>query len=93
MPMINLAEQIKDDEEAVAVAKDTSYGLVNYVVSRNAGRAYAVADRLESGVMSINTSQSAGNAIEEMPLGGRKLSGYGRTDGRSIRSGGLSRSR
>ena len=72
---------VADDDEAVAVANDSDYGLVNYVVSRNTNRAFALANRLESGVVSINTLQSAGNGIEEMPFGGRKLSGFGRKGG------------
>lgn len=72
---------VSDDEEAVAVANVSDYGLVNYVVSRDTNRAFELANRLESGVVSINTLQSAGNGIEEMPFGGRKLSGFGRKGG------------
>lgn len=79
-PVISMVT-VSSDEEAIAVANDTDYGLVNYVVSRDAARALAVAERLESGVVSINTAQSAGNGVEEMPFGGRKLSGFGRKGG------------
>ena len=72
---------VQSDDEAVAVANDSDYGLVNYVISQDSARALAVAERLESGVVSINTAQSAGNGIEEMPFGGRKFSGFGRKGG------------
>ena len=79
-PVISMVT-VASDDEAVAVANDTDYGLVNYVVSRSTPRALALAERLESGVVSINTPQSGGNGIEEMPFGGRKLSGFGRKGG------------
>ncbi|GHG49975.1 aldehyde dehydrogenase [Sinomonas cellulolyticus] len=79
-PVISMIT-ITEDDEAVAIANDSDYGLVNYVVSGNSARALSIAERLESGVVSINTPQSAGNGIEEMPFGGRKLSGFGRKGG------------
>lgn len=79
-PVISMIT-ITDDQEAVAIANDSDYGLVNYVVSRDSARALKIAEQLESGVVSINTPQSAGNGIEEMPFGGRKFSGYGRKGG------------
>lgn len=79
-PVISLVT-VSSDDEAVAVTNDSDYGLVNYVISRDTARALSVAERLESGVVSINTPQSAGNGIEEMAFGGRKFSGYGRKGG------------
>lgn len=70
------------DDEAVALANDSDYGLVNYVVSNNLARASAVAEQLVSGLVNINGWQGGGNGIEEMPFGGRKLSGFGRKGGR-----------
>jgi phenylacetaldehyde dehydrogenase len=71
-----------DDEQAIEMANDSDYGLVNYVVSEDNARAYAVAQRLVCGNVNINTIQGGGNGIEDMPFGGRKLSGYGRKGGR-----------
>lgn len=71
-----------DEEEAVALANDTDYGLVNYVFSQDIERARQVASRLISGTVNINTFQGGGNGIDEMPFGGRKLSGYGRKGGK-----------
>lgn len=79
-PVISMVT-VSSDDEAVEATNDSDYGLVNYVVSRDAARALAVAQRLDSGVVSINTPQSGGNGIEEMPFGGRKFSGYGRKGG------------
>lgn len=80
-PVISMVT-VSSEEEAIEVTNNSDYGLVNYVISENTSRALKVARQLESGVVSINTAQSAGNGIEDMPFGGRKLSGYGRKGGR-----------
>ncbi|MCX6499448.1 MAG: aldehyde dehydrogenase family protein [Arthrobacter sp.] len=80
-PVIGLMT-FETDDEAVALANDSDYGLVNYVVSRNLARASGVAERLVSGLVNINGWQGGGNGIDEMPFGGRKLSGFGRKGGR-----------
>jgi phenylacetaldehyde dehydrogenase len=66
-----------DEEEAVALANGTPYGLYDYVWSRDAARAYRVAGRLRSGNVGVNTVQR--NA--EAPFGGFKMSGVGRDGG------------
>ena len=73
---------VSSDEEAVEVANDSDYGLVNYVFSEDSVGAWNVANQLVCGNVSINTWQGGGNGIEEMPFGGRKLSGYGRKGGK-----------
>lgn len=70
------------DDEAIEMANDSDYGLVNYVFSGDTARALEIAHRLVSGNVNVNTLQGGGNGIEEMPFGGRKLSGYGRKGGR-----------
>jgi len=66
-----------DEEEAIAIANDTSYGLQAYVMSADRDHARAVAARLESGRVAIN-----GAAHEPMaPFGGFKQSGIGREYG------------
>lgn len=66
-----------DDDEAVAIANDSDYGLYSYVFSKDTGRAWAVARRLRSGNVGINTLQRNHDA----PFGGFKQSGVGRDGG------------
>jgi succinate-semialdehyde dehydrogenase/glutarate-semialdehyde dehydrogenase len=67
--------RVADEEEAVALANDTDYGLSAAVYSGDTERARAVADRLDSGMVWIN--QPSGSS-PELPFGGVKRSGYGR---------------
>jgi betaine-aldehyde dehydrogenase len=64
-----------DEAEAIAVANDTDYGLSASVWTENAGRATRVAQELESGVVSVNSSNSVHVTA---PFGGVKASGIGR---------------
>ncbi len=73
--------RVKDDNEAVRVANDTSYGLSAAVYSSNIQRALSVADRIESGICHINGPTVADEA--QMPFGGVKDSGYGRFGGKA----------
>ncbi|HEY3735900.1 MAG TPA: aldehyde dehydrogenase family protein [Jatrophihabitans sp.] len=66
-----------DEDEAVALANSTRYGLYDYVYSANTARALDVSGRLRTGGVGINTIQR--NA--EAPFGGVKLSGVGRDGG------------
>jgi acyl-CoA reductase-like NAD-dependent aldehyde dehydrogenase len=65
------------EDEAVEIANGTAYGLYDYVFSADAGRAWAVAARLRSGNVGINTAQRH----PETPFGGFKESGIGRDGG------------
>jgi succinate-semialdehyde dehydrogenase/glutarate-semialdehyde dehydrogenase len=67
--------KVADDEEAIALANDTEYGLGAAVFSSDLDRARSVADRLEAGMVWIN--QPTGSS-PELPFGGVKRSGYGR---------------
>jgi succinate-semialdehyde dehydrogenase / glutarate-semialdehyde dehydrogenase len=67
--------KVADEEEAIALANDTDYGLGAAVFSSDLDRARAVAGRLEAGMVWIN--QPTGSAAE-LPFGGVKRSGYGR---------------
>jgi succinate-semialdehyde dehydrogenase/glutarate-semialdehyde dehydrogenase len=67
--------RVKDEDEAVALANDSDYGLSAVVYSGDVERAKAVAERLESGMVWIN--QPSGSS-PELPFGGVKRSGYGR---------------
>lgn len=66
-----------DENDAVAIANDSSYGLHAYVLGENLGRARAVANRLEAGRVVINGGEIEHNA----PFGGFKQSGIGRENG------------
>lgn len=67
--------RVSSDEEAVALANSSSYGLGGAVFCSDLQRARAVADQLDSGMVWINhpTSSQA-----NLPFGGVKRSGYGR---------------
>jgi succinate-semialdehyde dehydrogenase/glutarate-semialdehyde dehydrogenase len=63
------------EEEAVALANDTPYGLASYFYSRDVGRCWRVAEQLEYGMVGINTGIMS---TESAPFGGIKESGIGR---------------
>ncbi|HTD29575.1 MAG TPA: aldehyde dehydrogenase family protein, partial [Xanthomonadaceae bacterium] len=67
-----------DEEEAIAIANDSPYGLQAYVVSADVTHARRVAERLESGRVVINGAPHEPLA----PFGGFKQSGIGREYGR-----------
>jgi acyl-CoA reductase-like NAD-dependent aldehyde dehydrogenase len=66
-----------DEDEGVALANGTDFGLYDYVFSADSGRAMRVAKQLRSGNVGINTAQRN----HEAPFGGFKLSGVGRDGG------------
>jgi succinate-semialdehyde dehydrogenase/glutarate-semialdehyde dehydrogenase len=67
--------RFKTDEEAVALANDTEFGLAAYFYSRDIGRVWRVAEGLESGMVGVNTGLIS---TEIAPFGGVKQSGLGR---------------
>ena len=67
------------EDEAIAMANDTRYGLACYFYSRDLGRVWRVSEAMESGVVGINVG-SSGN--ETAPFGGMKESGIGREGGK-----------
>lgn len=68
----------EDEDEAVAIANHSDFGLAGYVFTENLGRAHRMASRIETGFLSINTYGLLNPAI---PFGGVKQSGYGREGG------------
>ncbi|MEU4465615.1 aldehyde dehydrogenase family protein [Streptomyces sp. NPDC024017] len=66
-----------DEEEGIALANDTDYGLIDYVWSGDVARAFRVARRLRAGGVGVNT---VGRNMEA-PFGGFKKSGVGRDVG------------
>jgi len=72
--------RFKEEQEAVAVANDTEYGLAAYVFTENIGRAWRVAEALDHGTVLINTGAWT---TEHIAFGGLKQSGIGREGGSS----------
>lgn len=63
------------EEEAIALANDTEYGLAGYVFTRSLARAWRVGEALECGMVGVNTGLISSAAV---PFGGIKQSGFGR---------------
>ena len=66
------------EEEAIAIANDTSYGLTAGLWTRDLARALRVADQIESGSVWVNTYRYIRWSV---PYGGMKQSGWGREGG------------
>ncbi|MEU0388396.1 NAD-dependent succinate-semialdehyde dehydrogenase [Streptomyces chartreusis] len=66
------------EDEAVAAANNTEFGLAAYLFTQNLDRALRVAERLESGMIGLNTGLVSNPAA---PFGGIKQSGLGREGG------------
>ncbi|MCC6414877.1 MAG: NAD-dependent succinate-semialdehyde dehydrogenase [Opitutaceae bacterium] len=69
----------RNDEEALALANDTPYGLGAAIFTRDRRRARELAPQLEAGMVFVN---SAVRSDPTLPFGGVKHSGYGRELGR-----------
>jgi aldehyde dehydrogenase (NAD+) len=68
----------KTEEEAVAIANDSDYGLVGGLWTRDLGRAHRVAAKIQAGQVYVNEYFAGG---VETPFGGYKQSGLGREKG------------
>ncbi|MFS2022843.1 NAD-dependent succinate-semialdehyde dehydrogenase [Massilia sp. CT11-137] len=67
--------RFKTDEEAIALANATEYGLASYFYARDIGRVWRVAEQIESGMVGVNAGLISN---EVAPFGGVKQSGLGR---------------
>lgn len=76
-PVVAIAP-FRDEDEAVALANDSDYGLSGSIWTRDIGRAMRVSRAFETGMISINSSSSV---HIEAPFGGMKRSGIGREQG------------
>ncbi len=72
-----VAMPFDDEDEGIALANDSDFGLYDYVFTRDTGRGMRVSRRLRAGNVGINTIQRN----HETPFGGTKLSGVGRDGG------------
>src|SRR5438067_12301761 len=67
-----------DEDEAIAAANDTEFGLVAYLYTSNLKRALRVVEKLETGMVGLNQGMVSNAAA---PFGGIKQSGFGREGG------------
>ena len=67
--------KFETEEEVIAAANDTDFGLASYFYTRDIGRVWRVAEKLEYGMVGINTGLISN---EVAPFGGVKQSGLGR---------------
>jgi len=67
--------EFETEDEAVALANDTEFGLAGYFFSKDIGRVMRVAKKLQCGMIGVNTGKISAS---EAPFGGVKESGYGR---------------
>jgi succinate-semialdehyde dehydrogenase/glutarate-semialdehyde dehydrogenase len=72
---VSAVMKFKTEEEVIAAANDTIFGLASYFYSRDIGRVWRVAEKLEYGMVGINTGLISN---EVGPFGGVKQSGLGR---------------
>jgi succinate-semialdehyde dehydrogenase/glutarate-semialdehyde dehydrogenase len=68
----------EDEDEAVAMANDTEFGLVSYLFTSDLSRALRVSEKLETGMIGLNQGIVSNPAA---PFGGVKQSGLGREGG------------
>jgi len=67
--------RFKTEEDGVAMANDTEFGLASYFYARDVGRIWRVGEAIESGMVGVNTGLISN---EVAPFGGVKQSGIGR---------------
>ncbi|GMA31157.1 hypothetical protein GCM10025875_11490 [Litorihabitans aurantiacus] len=76
-PVVTI-QTFADEDEAVALANGTEFGLVSYAYTRDLARAQRLVERLETGMTGINVGVVSNAAA---PFGGVKASGLGREGG------------
>jgi aldehyde dehydrogenase (NAD+) len=71
-------QRFTDDDEAIAMANDSPFGLAAGIWTNDLSRAHTVAADLDAGTVWVNTYRTLSFSS---PFGGRKSSGYGRENG------------
>jgi acyl-CoA reductase-like NAD-dependent aldehyde dehydrogenase len=79
-PVVSVSE-VESEEEAVASANATAYGLSASVFTRDFAKGLAIAKRIESGIVHINDQTV--HDEPQVPFGGVKDSGWGRFGGQA----------
>jgi succinate-semialdehyde dehydrogenase/glutarate-semialdehyde dehydrogenase len=72
--------RVHDEEEAIRLANDSSYGLSGTVWTRNKHKGLEIAQRIDSGSVCVNDI-SVTYGAQEAPFGGLKQSGIGHVNG------------
>ena len=67
--------RFKTDDDAIAMANDTEFGLAGYFYARDIARVFRAAEKMETGMVSVNSGMLS---TEIAPFGGVKQSGLGR---------------
>ncbi|KAL3454419.1 aldehyde dehydrogenase [Aspergillus insuetus] len=75
---VAVVKTFKTEEEGIALANDTNYGLAGAIFTSDVSRALRVASQIEAGTVGVNSGPMLSN---ETPFGGWKQSGYGRESG------------
>ena len=73
-PVLAILE-VKDFDEAMAVANDCRYGLTSSIFSRDVARVFQYLERIETGITHVNSPTVGGEA--QLPFGGMKSTGVG----------------
>jgi acyl-CoA reductase-like NAD-dependent aldehyde dehydrogenase len=79
-PVVSIIE-VENEEQAIAIANETAYGLSSAVITRDFNKGLAIAERIESGIVHINDQTV--HDEPQVPFGGIKDSGWGRFGGRA----------
>ena len=77
-----VAQPVADADEAVAIANATRYGLSAGLLTSDSQRGFALARRIDAGVVHVNDQTIADEP--QLPLGGVKDSGWGRSGPHSM---------
>jgi succinate-semialdehyde dehydrogenase/glutarate-semialdehyde dehydrogenase len=79
-PVVSIYK-FRSEDEVVATANDTSYGLNASIWTKNVARGRRLAARIQAGTVNINDGYGAAYASYDAPMGGFKQSGVGRRHG------------
>jgi aldehyde dehydrogenase (NAD+) len=73
---------VEDAEEAIGIANESAYGLSAGIITKDMQKGLDIAEKIESGMVHINDATI--NDEPQVPFGGCKDSGYGKTGGRQV---------